>query len=274
MSRRHELDNHRERLNEIRGIMNSMKVLAVMQTHKLDRFIRAQTTINQTIEEMAADFLKFHPELLPAAETSANIIILVGSEHGFCGAFNQRLLEQLHKSFYPPQQQNKLIAIGSKLHPLLENLAEETIYIEGAHIADEINRVVEQLASSLSDYPQATSLYVIHHNGSDASLQSERLLPPFRNLEPSTPSYTHPALLNLPAAEFIIELTEHYLFHSLHRILYRSLMIENQQRIQHLENAANHLDHQTEELGHKINALRQEEIIEEIEVILLNIASQ
>jgi len=50
-------------------------------------------------------------------------------------------------------------------------------------------------------------------------------------------------------------------------------MIENQQRIQHLENAVHHLDDQTEELGRKINALRQEEIIEEIEVILLNASS-
>jgi len=36
-------------------------------------------------------------------------------------------------------------------------------------------------------------------------------------------------------------------------------------------NATHHLDDKTDELKHKINALRQEEIIEEIEVILLNI---
>jgi len=43
--------------------------------------------------------------------------------------------------------------------------------------------------------------------------------------------------------------------------------------MQHLERATRHLDDSTEELGRKINALRQEEIIEEIEVILLNAAT-
>jgi len=74
----------------------------------------------------------------------------------------------------------------------------------------------------------------------------------------------------MSATNFLLELTEHYLFNSLHRILYLSLMAENQHRIQHLEQATRHLDDSTEKLGRKINAQRQEEIIEEIEVILLN----
>jgi F-type H+-transporting ATPase subunit gamma len=50
-------------------------------------------------------------------------------------------------------------------------------------------------------------------------------------------------------------------------------MAENQRRVQHLEGAVDHLDERAAELTRQVNARRQEEIIEEIEVILLNATS-
>jgi F-type H+-transporting ATPase subunit gamma len=56
-------------------------------------------------------------------------------------------------------------------------------------------------------------------------------------------------------------------------MLYTSLMMENHHRVTHLEGAVKHLDDQSEDLARQGNTLRQEEIIEEIEVILLSAAS-
>jgi F-type H+-transporting ATPase subunit gamma len=47
-------------------------------------------------------------------------------------------------------------------------------------------------------------------------------------------------------------------------------MAENDRRVAHLGQAVRHIDDQTRELDRKSAALRQEEIIEEIEVILLS----
>ena len=55
--------------------------------------------------------------------------------------------------------------------------------------------------------------------------------------------------------------------------MYVSLMAENIQRVRHLESAVQHLDDKSANLLHQSNALRQEEIIEEIEVILLSEAN-
>ena len=68
----------------------------------------------------------------------------------------------------------------------------------------------------------------------------------------------------------LAELIDHYLFAILHKIMYVSLMTENVRRMQHLEGAVHHLDDKSAELLRECNALRQEEIIEEIEVILLS----
>jgi F-type H+-transporting ATPase subunit gamma len=70
----------------------------------------------------------------------------------------------------------------------------------------------------------------------------------------------------------LLDLAEHYLLACLHEILYTSLLVENQSRVTHLTDAVNHLDDKLASLAHQSNALRQEEITEEIEVILLNSA--
>ena len=53
-------------------------------------------------------------------------------------------------------------------------------------------------------------------------------------------------------------------------MLYSSLMAENRQRHAHMENALNKLDEDRARLRLVYNALRQEDITEEIEVILLS----
>lgn len=274
MTRRHEQITHRRQLSEIRNIMNSMKTLAIMETNKLTRFIENQSAMTKNIENMAADFLHFNPQVLPEVEPTSHIVLLVGSERGFCGDYNEQLVKQLESSFTDIIQSNTtLIAIGSKLHPLLKETNHKIIYIEGAGIVEDIFNVVDYVAKELVNYQQPASLYALHHNNQYNEIIPETLLPPFKETNFEKENHTIPPLLNLAAKDFFLELTEYYLFNSIHRILYIALMIENQHRIQHLENATHHLDDKTEELKHKINALRQEEIIEEIEVILINASS-
>jgi F-type H+-transporting ATPase subunit gamma len=163
--------------------------------------------------------------------------------------------------------------VGSKLHPLVDETAAQNIYLQGADIADEIVSVLDSLAQALTSDRAVASVYVLHHGDRVNEIETVKLLPPFGEPPRETCTYSTPPLLNMSASDFLLELTEHYLFNSLHRILNLSLMAENQHRIQHLEQATRHLDDSTEKLGRKINALRQEEIIEEIEVILLNAAT-
>ena len=273
--RRHELDNHRRKLSEIRDILASMKALAAMESHKLSRFVEAQKQMGASIAEIAADFLHFHPGIIPAAESLLDVILVIGSERGFCGNFNDKVIEELNQRFTVEEQRRaQLIIVGSKLHPLVDEHADRNIYIQGADTADEIVSVLDALAHALARYRQAASFCVLHHGDSPNEIVTLQLLPPFKDSLPEACEYRTPPLLNMPAISFLLELTEHYLFNSLHRILFLSLMAENQQRVQHLEHATQHLDDRREDLNRKINALRQEEIIEEIEVILLNAVTE
>lgn len=271
MTRRREQITHRHKLGEIRNIMNSMKTLAIMETHKLERIIETQTMMMASIENIAADFLHFNPQILPEVDSTSNIILLIGSERGFCGDFNEKLVTQLQQSFpNSAQSDTTVLAVGHKLHSLMDEKNHNSIYIEGASVVEEIYNVVDSLSEIFATHQILSALYVIYHDSQLDELIIERLLPPFRKTHLRKINETNPPILNLPPQDFLLDLIEHYLFNSLHRILYVSLMVENQRRIHHLESATHHLDEKADELKHKINALRQEEIIEEIEVILLS----
>jgi F-type H+-transporting ATPase subunit gamma len=170
----------------------------------------------------------------------------------------------------------QLICVGHKLESLLENDERQIISIDGASSAEEVGYVLSQIVDQLAALQQQyglLNLYALYH-GDEHQLVNQQLLPPFQNLlhhqqqqEPHAPE------LNLEPGEFLLELSYHYLFVVLFEILYTSLMAESRQRVAHLEAAVRHMDEQSGELHRQSNVLRQEEIIEEIEVILLSATS-
>jgi len=276
MSRRRDLEHHRHSLAEIRDIMNSMKTLAYMETRKLARFLDAQHAVVQSIEDVASDLLSFYPETLPEAKAATPVFLILGAERGFCGDFNHILFRHLESSrLAGPPGDPLLIAIGHKLHTLLEEDTRVVSWIDGASVVEEIPSVLNQLTYeiiSLQGKYGPLEVFSLYH-GSEDGVVMQRLFPPFYGLANRPPRYTHPPNLNLSPTELLIELTDQYLFAALHAMLYTSLMMENHHRVSHLEGAVKHLDDQSDYLGRQCNALRQEEIIEEIEVILLSAAS-
>ena len=293
MTRRRELEEHRHKLSEIRDIMSSMKTLAYMETRKLSRFLDNQQETARGIEAMAADFIGFFPETLPIPDVRikettkeiTEVYLLIGSERGFCGNFNDTLLPAMESCVEKGANNNPiLVAIGHKLHTLIENDSRVIASLEGANVVEEIESVVVRIADTLvnlqATYP-ALSLYVLYHDEGHGSARPDdehqilmqKLLPPFQHYLGKKPVHLHKPILNVTPENFLLELTDHYLLATLHEILFTSLMAENHRRVQHLEGAVEHMDDKNNELISKCNALRQEEIIEEIEVILLSTTS-
>lgn len=276
MTRRHNVQIHLNSLGEIRDIMNSMKTLAYMETRKLTRFLDAQHAVVQSIEDVAADLLGFNPEILPETKPVTPVYILIGSERGFCGDFNRSLLKTLDTVLpVDSPHQPMLIAVGRKLYTLMQGDARMVASLDGASVVEEITSLLINLVNELTALQHkhgALAVYCLYQHSGDGELIHE-LLPPFKNLLHNHPRFSNPPLLNQSPQEFFVELTDHYLFAALHEMLYISLMMENQYRVTHLEGAVRHLDDESAELARQCNALRQEEIIEEIEEIMLSAAS-
>ncbi len=267
MSRSRKLQLHITQMGEIRTILNSMKNLAFIETHKLSRFQLMQGQAVANIENAALDFLNFYPCLPTADDNATRICILMGSERGFCGDFNERLIDAMAMEAY-----SGIITIGTRLNNRLgSNLPEVIAKLAGANVAEEVPGILNQLIDSINSLQQtypSLIVTVIYHESNQ--IVQKQVIPPFLLPKQNRPSYGYPPVLNLDPAVFISELIAHYLFAVLHEIFYLSLMAENQRRQQHLEGAVQHLDTEMVSLNRKSQSYRQEEITEEIEVILLN----
>lgn len=267
MSSLAELSRRLGRLKEISSIMTAMKSLSLVETHKLARFMVQQRRMLGNIEAAAADFQHFFP--LPAAREEAQpIVLLIGSERGFCGNFNERVLaalESLPAWSTPP----RLLAVGHRLATKLAAHPQVTEQIDGATVTEDVPAVLGRLMDTVHAGRRHTAATTIALHGlahdADGELRLKQLLP-LPAL--SAPPFMQAPQLNLAPAEFLAELLDQYLLAALHGLLYESLAAENRQRLAHMENALSRLDETLAGLALKRNALRQEKIVEEIEVML------
>lgn len=273
MTRRRDLEAHRATLDEIREIMSSMKSLAYMETRRLADLLDAQHAVVDGIEAMATDFLGFYPETLAGGRKTTDVHVLVGSERGFCGDFNETLARYLDADLEQTAVELPfLIAAGRKLHPLVESKPRLAAVIDGASTVDEVAEVIKRLVDVITALQMQYGplcVSVLHHAPDAKGIVLNRLVPPFERFRNGPRRFPYPPVLNLQPRVFFLELTDQYVFAALHEVLYASLMAENHRRVRHLEGAVRHLDDRSSALGRKCNALRQEEIIEEIEIILL-----
>jgi F0F1-type ATP synthase gamma subunit len=162
MSQSRELQLHIAQMEEIRSILNSMKNLALIEIHKLARFQTMQGQAVANIEKAALDFLDFYS--LPATDDKLTpICILLGSERGFCGDFNESLINAILTEAY-----SGIIAIGSRLCSRLADHPLELIAtIEGASTAEEVPVILNRLIDAISSLPDSRG--GISHNAVDLS---------------------------------------------------------------------------------------------------------
>jgi F-type H+-transporting ATPase subunit gamma len=275
MTRRRDLEHHRNSLGEISKILSSMRTLAYLETRKLSRFLVAQQQVVESICEAAEDFLAFFPGRPEALERAMHVYLVIGSERGFCGDFNQKVANLLAESIVANRpDQTRVVCVGRKLHLLLEDDESVVAFLDGASVAEEVPAVIESLTQTLDSRRLGDNGIVLHgvcHEKDEPALVP--LLPPFVDMSGTEPENAFPPILNVPADEFLRDLEHQYLFAALNHMLYASLMSENQRRVRHLEGAVRHLEQESGELTRKCRALRQEEIVEEIEVILLSAGS-
>lgn len=270
MSRRAELEQRLRRLEEISGILSAMKTMALIETKKFGRFMTQQQRLVDSIEAAAADFLGFHRGLQgsqPAPADAGHIVVLIGSERGFCGDFNETLIAALGQT---GDDEPRLIVIGRRLASKLAVGAQRFHALAGANVAEEVPAVLDALIDALRGFSESQApwsrLSVLAHEPAGEVTQ-QALLP---IVPPIVPPAGFPPRLNLEPARFFSDLIEHYLAAKLPALFYGSLMAENRRRLEHMETALNRMQARMDEIARTRNTLRQEEITEQIEIILLS----
>jgi len=253
---------HYERLKDISSVMMAMKSLALVETKKLSRVIKHQRSMLCNIKKAAADFQTFHPMRHDDEKQSA-IVVLIGSEHGFCGDFNERIVEVLESLPMIDTRPVSLVVVGSRLSAKLAERSDVLADVKGAIVTEEVSNVLNHILDSLAE-ASAPGLFVLAHEAQGGPILKQII--PFESLK--SQEFTNPPCLQLHHEEFFIEMLDQYLLAVLYGALYESLLAQSHQRLAHMEQALNRLGETMAKLTLKRNTMRQEKIIEEIEVIL------
>jgi F-type H+-transporting ATPase subunit gamma len=280
VSTRQNLSEHLVMLHDLAGIMSALKNLSLMETHKLTRRLDAQRHVMDTIESAGGDFLGSHPDVYSTTMAGGRLVyVLIGSELGFCGNFNEAVLTAFGEEVRAapiPSPASRVIACGVKLTSKLAGTIDGIVEtIHGPNVAEEIPDVLSRLVSSIEtlqrpgDRDGLLMLKIVYHEF-DQHAGALRVFEPFRELAKPRRAFSCPPVLTLPSDLFWRELLQHYLFSALHYVFSSSLLSEHRRRVQHLETAIDRIGTETSDLTRKLNALRQEAITEEIEVILLS----
>lgn len=269
MARRRELERRLRALGDIETILGVMKNLALMEVGKLARILGAEHEMVASLEAAAADFLAWYPQQEPVAGKVFAVLLLIGSQRGLCGDFNDLLLAAI-----PGSDSNGAtplrIAIGAKLSMGMQ----ADIHLDGPHAVEEIGTVVHGVLKAINrQLPTPSNDHSLHLSAlchdPDSGVVGIRQLAPFAGHgEPQEPLALFPPQLNIAPAALFSQLTEQLLLASLTELFHRSLMAENRFRLNHIDGATRRMERRASELKRKQSLARQEEIIEEIEAIL------
>ena len=269
MTRRHELGAKLGGFREVRAILSAMKNIALMELRALAGLLEHQRRAMATIERAAADFLCFYPPPGDAAP-AATVCIVIGSERGFCGEFNEALEVEARAV---RARGERLLAIGARLAERLGS-DDPGEAVDGANVAEELPAVLQHVAARLVSVQRAAGAGPLHvkavHQHPDGTGLVSKIIAPLPL--PERPQRPHPYAprLTLASQEFFAALLEQGLLLSLQEAFSVSLIAENRRRLEHMEGALRRLDDITARLARRLNASRQEEITEEIEVIMLS----
>jgi F-type H+-transporting ATPase subunit gamma len=263
MSKRRDLEAHVRMLGDLRDVLESMKNLALVEIGKLSRTEEARRHMLDELMAVAGATSSYYPRL---AQTSARVYVLIGSERSFCGDFSETIAQ--HWELVRSREPDAIpIAVGSAL---AEKVAPHTICVSGPVIAEDIDPTLTEILKRISDENahRAGALGVaVIANGSEG-IETTAILP---FAPPPGGTGSVPPELNLAPRHFVHDFIDQYTDAALHSVFATSLLNENRARRSRMAVALDRLDESISTLRRRVHRLRQEEITQEVETILLNV---
>lgn len=266
MSKRRSLRDRIKLFIDLRDVLDAMKTFALVEIGKLTRTQYYRHHLLEELLDAARRSAAYQPD---AALPTRRLYVILGSERGLCADFNERIVT-VWKEIRGADPGADFIVVGSALAAKLAGDAPLAV-LTGPLGAEDIEGVLLELVRHIGGWQgahrEAGSISVVAGDGERVS--SDIVLPlawPKRAVE-------RPPTLNLAPETFIRHFIDYYVDAKLHDAFATSLLAENHARAQHMTAALGKLDEDLANLERRARRLRQEEITQEVETILLAVDS-
>jgi F-type H+-transporting ATPase subunit gamma len=270
---------------QLRSIIHSMKSLAIINVRQYERAAKAVTRFSETIESGFQVAIRNRPDLLenmgPTDAGGPTVQLVLGSDHGMCGPFNDRivqfLLNQQERNGIPGDNGGRriLIAAGHRLRsPLHLSNVEPDLHLSMPGSVEMIDQTVETTLEHLDRFRREQDVRRIrlyyHRRTGERGYEpvSEDLIPLDRDHLRELADRPWPTN-NLPEAQpdetkLFQTLVRHHLYIGLYHAYAHSLACENEGRLQSMQGAEENVETRLDELNREHVRRRQQSITDEL----------
>lgn len=268
---------------QLRSVIHSMKSLAIINIRQYERAAKAVTRFSETIESGFQVVFRNRPDLLANVGTTVSdgptVQVVLGSDHGMCGPFNDRIVQFLNehreREAQEPEDQRILIAAGHRLRsPLHLAGIEPDLHLSMPGSVEMIDRTVETTLEHLDRFRREQDVSRVrlfyHRRKGERGYEPvcEDLIPLDRDHLRQLADRPWPTN-NLPEAqpeetELFQTLVHHHLYIGLYHAYAHSLACENEGRLQSMQGAEDNIEDRLNDLNREHVRRRQQSITDEL----------
>ncbi len=277
-----QLHKQLDSLNELRTIVKTMKALSAASINQYEQAVNALAGYYQTVARglhvVMRDMESAPPPTAHTDKPRRLAAIVLGSDHGLCGRFNEDIasyaLDSMNSTTAEPE--NRLIlAVGARVASSLESngqAIEENFLVPGS--AEQITASVQQILLKIDEWREQSGMehvylfYNRHSGGSSYQSTGFKLLPiDLRNFhrlkEEHWPSRSLPTF-SMNREQLLSRLLHQYLFVSIFRASAESQASEHASRLAAMQSAQRNLDERLGEVTMVFRRARQNAITSEL----------
>jgi F-type H+-transporting ATPase subunit gamma len=272
MEQLRQIEQQLATIDELRDIIHAMRSLAAIYLKQAEARLRGVRAYREAVTGAIADALRCLDEV-PAPQRSGRAgIVLLGSEQGLCGRFNEIVAEggleqarQLGDAAF--------IVVGRRVAGNIERAGGRVVTVVQSNSSPEAAPVVIRrvAAEAFRRYTEGefARLFLVHAVYLSPGRIGTQLVPilPFDYAawRPKAGEAARPGpAMALDPRELLASLVEEFYFIALYQAFVESLAAENGTRLQSMEAAKQNIDRTKEQLRQRARQLRQDAITDEL----------
>jgi F-type H+-transporting ATPase subunit gamma len=278
-----EIERHVASMAELQQIVGAMRAIASMRMQEAVRALVSVREYGAALASALDDALAIASEeaqrgigsgsepmgttRAPAPRHGRRAIVLFASEHGFVGAFNQRLIEAVESNLVAT---DALMIVGSRGAALAAERGHAAAWVHPlatrlTGIPESVRLLEEALLSRITkdEILRVEMVFSRHGRTGELAIDRRRLLPLELGAAPHK-RRGRPPLHYLPTRELLEKLTAEYMLAELTEAATEALAAENAARFAAMESARDNVGHKLETLRLDASRARQEEVTTEL----------
>ena len=272
MSSIRDLKRRIKSVRNIQQITKAMKMVAAARIRKAEEQLKAARPYAEKLKEVVTDLTSqmediLHP-LMESRPVKRVAYLVVSSDKGLCGAYNNNLLRMAWKDLSDANgPEHELIAVGAKVNKYLARRKVQPSVGRTGWAPDFV--LAQELADTLSDWfinEQVDQVIVFYTRAVSAMTQDpvREVILPLSNVAEEERGESLPYEFE-PSAEVALNiLLPRYLRMIIYKILMEAKVSELGSRLKAMSNATDNADKLAGELTLEFFRLRQESITREI----------